>query len=684
MSSPRRTHRKRGSALRLLSPDTLPEYPLPIRDHFVHSDQPPDYPDSADEADEGTDSDLNFVALPPLVPQKPSPRRPKRIPPSHKRRNSSQLSLSTDPHIDSLLERSVYALEMSNTLLQSSISTQTSLSSALALDSPSDLTLEAHAHSLSSKIRNNWNVQASWADDLQEISKNVEGLFTEGTGYSRRNTRVRARHTEDGATSSSLPSSGLPTTRKSLRRPSLDLRQVSADTASNNHATVSPHLHYCPRSRSDLISPPARALTQYVSSVQDSESILLPSTLGLCSSSSLHHASDWKPSSSSNLLSTPSLPPKLTDKPSEPSTPAYTMLSSFVFRAPLSGSATPSSSFTSSFLPERRDPSNGSASTERGHGNTRRSYSPVSLKSSDKLHQNRCGTCSACVSAVLGCLLTEPSKRGVSPMVLHRPLTPPVEESSSSLDACVAKRTIQFLRKFLDDQATLQPNSQEIGILSSSIYRSHLRVPPFLPRTPAPVAEVGTSTATASISRLLTKGIHSSSTRPPSPPRQSAMKRSLSSSAFLSSAPPIPISTRPNSSLNTTPGLSFSEVIVKVLGGGSTSSSAMSTPSKRISFAELPESYASTKPNGSTSARFKDKHNRKKRKNGRGGRGGKEQSSPERTGWWNGWLTTGGSDAHGLTMTFARQEERIEDRTSRNWGGRMGVGVSNNLDDWAV
>ena len=43
-----------------------------------------------------------------------------------------------------------------------------------------------------------------------------------------------------------------------------------------------------------------------------------------------------------------------------------------------------------------------------------------------------------------------------------------------------------------------------------------------------------------------------------------------------------------------------------------------------------------------------------------------------------------GSDVNGLTMTLARQEERIEDRTSRNWGGRMAIGVSNNLDDWAI
>ena len=196
MSSPRKTHRKRGSAFRLSS-DTLPEYPLPSRDHFIHSDQPPDYPDSAEEADEDTDSDLYLVTLPPPVPQKLSPRRPKRVPPSHKRRHSSQLPLSSDPHLDSLLERSVCALEMSNTLLQSSISTQTSLSSVLALDSPPDSTLETRAHNLSSRIRDNWDVQASWADDLQEISKNVEGLFREDTGHLRQNS-MRSRHAEEG------------------------------------------------------------------------------------------------------------------------------------------------------------------------------------------------------------------------------------------------------------------------------------------------------------------------------------------------------------------------------------------------------------------------------------------------------------------------------------------------------
>ena len=309
---------------------------------------------------------------------------------------------------------------------------------------------------------------------------------------------------------------------------------------------------------------------------------------------------------------------------------------------------------------------------ERNHGHTRRSSSPASLKSSENLchhhYQDHCGTWSVCVSAVP---LTEPSKCVLSPMVLHRPMTSPVEDSSSSSDRCVAICRVKSLRKILDDQASLQPNSWANKASSSSIYRSPLRAPPFLPRSPASVAEAGTSTATASISRFLTKGTHSSSTRPPSPPLQSAMKRSPPSSTSLSSIHPSPTLTHLNSIVNTLVALSFPEVVVKDLGGGNLNSpsSGMSTPSKRISFADLPESYASTRPNGS-SFKFKDKHNRRKRKNGGGG---KEQNSPERT---------GGSNEYGSNMTQTHQEEMPE-WMSKNWGGSMGAGFSSELDIWA-
>lgn len=706
-SSPRRTHRKRISALRLSSDttSTLPEYfpvgwhPQPSlgEENGTEEDRPPDYPDSAEEADEDTDTDSNAVYVPHLPsPATPlprantsPPRRSKRLLPTHKRRQSSQNQFipqkePNDPYLDSLLERSVHALEMSNTLLQSSISTQTSLSTILAPDTPGDSSLEARAIGLSSRIRDTWDARETWADDLEEITRNVEGLFGNDPDSDLRRHSLRS---SEGSVSCSLPSSSSFSMRRNRRTPSLDLRQASD--------SFTPGLHYSQQSRANLISPPPRALTQYVASTQDAESILLPSTIGLRSPPSLHHSSDWRPlnnlasSSTTSLLSTASfstslLPPKLTDKPLEPSTPAYNMLSSFVYRAPSSETSTPSTSFTSSFMTRRRDSSNASSSTERssGNGNARRSSSPVShRKAADRIHrQDR--------YPVVGSGSSQTPKRGVSPLGI-RPMTPPAEESSSSSDGCLAKRTVQSLRKIMDDQPL---PAATLGSMSRTKipHGQHLRPPLFLPRTPVPVADAGTSTATASISRLYTKGTHSSSTRAPSPPRQSALKRSSPSisrtaSDLETSHPPTPTT------------LSLPDLVSKVLlGGGSASSSGQSTPnSKRISFAELPESYASTRP---PSQRFKDKQTRKRnrgRKTASGGDGGGGSSAADAKGkakgegqlgggWWAGWLTGGGAEVNVFGTNLARHEERLEDRMTRSWGGRMNSAFGGGLDEWAV
>ena len=703
-SSPRRTHRKRISALRLSSDTTLslPEY-LPVGWHpqprlgeeiGAEEDRPPDYPDSAEEADEDTDTDSNAVYAPhPPPPPTPllrantsPPRRSKRFLPTHKRKQSSQNQFlpqkePDDPYLDSLLERSVHALEMSNTLLQSSMSTQTSLSTILSPDTPGDSSLEARAIGLSSRIRDTWDARETWADDLEEITRNVEGIFGRDpdTDLTKQNLR-----SSKGSISCSLPSSSSFPMRRNRRKPSLDLRQAS-DSAT-------PGLHYSQQSRVNLISPPPRALTQYVASTQDAESILLPSTIGLRSPPSLHHSSDWKPlnnlasSSTTSLLSTASfstslLPPKLTDKPLEPSTPAYNMLSSFVYRAPSSETPTPSTSFTPSFMTRRRDSSNASTSTERSNG--KRSSSPTShRKCADRTHrQDR--------YSVVGSGSSQTPKRSASPLGI-RPMTPPAEESSSSSDGCLAKRTVQSLRKIIDDQPL---PSATLGSMSRTKipHGQHLRPPVFLPRTPVPAADAGTSTATASISRLYTKGTHSSSTRAPSPPRHSALKRSSPSmsrtaSDVETSHPPTPTT------------LSLPDLVSKVLlGGGSAPSSGQSTPnSKRISFAELPESYASTRP---PSQRFKDKQTRKRnrgRKTTSGGDGGggssaaaddakgKAKGEGQLGGWWAGWLTGGGDEVNVFGTHLARHEERMEDRMTRSWGGRMNSGFGGGLDEWGV
>jgi hypothetical protein len=55
-------------------------------------------------------------------------------------------------------------------------------------------------------------------------------------------------------------------------------------------------------------------------------------------------------------------------------------------------------------------------------------------------------------------------------------------------------------------------------------------------------------------------------------------------------------------------------------------------------------------------------------------------------GWWAGWLTSGvgGSGLNALGTNLAHNEERLEDRMTRSWGGRMNSGFGGALDDWAI
>ncbi|KAF9000217.1 hypothetical protein BDQ17DRAFT_1359831 [Cyathus striatus] len=554
----RKTHRKRVSALRLSSDTTptLPEYhPAPPVNNWrsdtsdLHSDKPPDYSDSAEEADadtsENDDSRTLYVPhqLSPASSHTSSPRSPRRSKrhTSHKRKQSSVTS-NNDPYLDSLLARSVHALEMSNTLLQSSISTQTSLTTILGSgsDTTAERTLEARAHVLSSRIRQ-WDAeQPSWMGDLEEITRGVEGLF--GSPATSSSAAARNRKISTGSISSSLPSSSSPLSRRHGKRPSLDLKQAS------------------------------EALTQYVVAGLDQDSdeddILLPSTLGLRVSSSMHsiphsphlvhtHVHNSIPELAS--LSTPNLMlhaapslPILTDRPVEPSTPAYNMLSTFVVR-----------NFTSSFMRPRRGRASSSGSTERGHipqNQARRRISPERIKPG--VRQSRSQT----------------PRREFSPLMDRRTMTPPLEESSSS-DSCVGKQTILSLRKILDEQPSPPKPSPSPT--------KTLKAPSFLPH-------------------ILTVGV---------------------SRAFSRSNTP--------------------------------SSSGLSTP-KRISFAELPESYASTRPEAHRA---------------NSGKGKSDKDSADESGWWS-WF--------GVSGSMAKHEERMEDRMNRAWGGRMGAGISGSVDEWAI
>lgn len=636
----RRTHRKRQSLVRLSSDTTatLPVYSNPFwqqpQTSEVDSDKPPDYSESADEADEDSDTDL-WVR--PLSPPQASPRRTRRYlgVPSRRRQTGSTSDL------DALLQRSVHALEMSNALMQSSMSTQSSLSALLAADNVIDLSLERSALRITSRLERGGNRHENWMDHLDEITRGVNGLFGEDATVSARLSVSSAE---------SLVSCSLPTSSMAHRRRlSLNPRSKAATTDS------APHLHLSSQlDREGLISPAPRAMTLHVVSTDDPQAIHLPSTLGLRSSASAHN-SDWRPAeprhpnmpySGFHTSASASLP-VLTDRPMEPSTPAYNLLSSFVTQQPTCAPLnTPPKPSGFSFRRRRGSSSPASTSTERG----------LSRRGSGSRSQS-----------------ITPTAQSPPPAPAIRPMTPPIEElsasssSSNSSDHPHAYRTVQSLRKILDEQPAPVVEDKK-----SSIVPAQIKHPVFLPRSPMPVASSGTSTATASISRLLTKSHHHSSTRAADAPTHSSLKRHSAPST-----PSTPL-IKPSSSASSFP--EFLEAgVARIMG--STPSSGRSTP-KRISFATLPESYASTRPKGSS--RFRDPRERSRK--GKGKAKSQVDQVREREenvlgGWWAGWLFAAGAAETGYSSGAQRHEERVEDRVARSWGGRSGFG---GIDDWAV
>lgn len=612
---PRKKYRKRTSLSRLSSDtvQTLPEYtylsPLSWSKSALsegnESDRPPDYPDS-EEADADTEEQAEVY-----VPQHYQLNSPRRTLSYNRRRKRQSVSVpEVDPFLDVLLERSVHALEMSNALLQRSMSTQSSLSGLLSPEGY-DRSLEVRARNLSTRIRLNSGVHGTWVNHLEEISKDLDGLLDDA--------RVIDTAKVDEATlSQSLPTSNIVNLRH-RRRPSL--------LELNGSSSSSSQLQFSYPKRDVLVAPAPRALTQYVESTADPCMIILPSTLGLRASASSYPA-DWQDRASISPQESQSLP-VLSGQPQEFPTPAYSLLSNI---AKCSESATPPASprafalrrgSTSTCSTERRPKSSTSPSSGW------RKQSPDRSRTSESASRSRSTT----------------PRRPVSP---PRVMTPPIEElsatSSDSSDRPTGYRTVQSLRKILDEQAS----STSVNSIPRKDPKQ-LRAPNFMPVTPAPTAISGTSTATASISRLFTKGRHSSSTRPPSPPSHSSLK--------VRCVPPTPTPSPSTGSLSDV----FGNGVGKILG--SNAPSGVSTP-KRISFAELPESYSGSRP-GTSKFQEKRKSRSRKRKEK------DEQDEPR------GWLQA----LFALGPVSAGSGKMEEDRVARGWGSRPGCGT---LDDWAV
>jgi len=655
----KRSHRKRFSVTRLStdSTATLPAYP---RTENLPDDLPPDYPESANEADADTDHSTSDDTLSPLA----SPR-PRRLH-AHRRRHSASTAVSspTDPYLDSLLARSVHALEMSNALLESSISTHSSLSAVLAVDTPVvESSLETRARNLSSRIGVSSDVHANWLDDLAVISEHLTA------DSDSRPDALGLSLSHDDPISRSLPVGPSPLQLRARRhhrhRSSTDLRQVSVETSGLDE----PHLRLSNWPRSRLISPAPRCITQYVESNADPDTILLPSTLGLRSSSSAHVPPGMSPASPSRP--SPSLPHTTL---AEPSTRAYTLLSSFLTRRPSTSSTTshPSScSYSEHYATGSTDTATNLSRAFNTAVSSCNGTTPFSSPTHSRARARK--------------RLSTPPLIPPSLVLPTRTLTPPTENPSlSSLSSSSSSSnhssdphpnpvlSVQALRKILDDQPNAPPMSR-----AQSEGRAPRR-PTFLPRTPLPAPTLGTSTATASVSRLFTKPVHMHSGSPSREPRPSALKSGLGT-------PQSPISVDGFLS----PGRSTG-------AGGSSASSARSTP-KRISFAKLPEPYGSERGGGSGRGFEKRSSARRgKKRSGKAGKGkGKGKSKADaledasdgsdgsdeddEMGWWA-RLLLGSTHPRGLSL--GRAEDRIEARIARGLGSRGGFGGG--IEDWAV
>ena len=637
---PRRTHRKRVSAAHLSSDTTfsLPTYqsqqirlPQDLLASPTPSDQPPDYPgsvdsDSAEEADEDTDTEPNTTS---------SPSRLRFPPAGSKKRSGKSLTSSSDDYLDKLLERSVHALEISNSLLQQSSMTPHQLTrGASGSQAPAMLSRRGSTGSAQesngsrSRTRRSrflnralpdpiedavedsddtnrspfWPTDTDrrdkWAQDMDELSRDVEGLFGNGGGMTA---------------SISLPASSPITTTSrqqqgARRRPSLDLHAAMSSTAPS-------HLRLDQLNRSSLIAPPPRALTLYVASNDASErdKITLPSTLGLRGTGAVHEL--HQPSRAAEMLAALSSPnPALSSQ--QPTRLPFLMRSRTVAGG------------------ERPSPS----SRGRGGLRLRPSASPHSQTSSRPPSATRSD------SHLVPGPVSRSRSQTPKPLALWNPtpipnlqrrMTPPLEESSSSSEDFTAKQTMSALRKILDD------HPDPVTLLLA-------KPPAFMPRTPPPAPQVFTSTATASISRLFTKGTH----RAGSPtPRHSALKGT--------SVPTTPITSEGS-----------------WLRVGSASASGVSTP-KRISFARLPE------PHSAKNSAFKLNRERARRSKPRSRSStsarvikANEEAEAESESWWVKWLV--GPSATGNT----RGMEKMEERMGRG-GSRMGF-ASGGTDEWAI
>ena len=460
-------------------------------------DKPPDYPESseegdADESDQEVSVHKQHRQTSPQIyvsPFYPSPRKSRRF---HQQYHSPSPSLTSprtrlytrnsplqraatnsDTYLDSLLARSVHALEISNTLLQSSLTTKSPMTAILSTDSPGDDSLEESATGLSKRVMKSKDLQKNWIDDLEEIGKRVDSLFgeqteTEGDPGPRRvrgsGFSVEPPTPDDTSPiSQSLPTaSALPQTLAERRRghqpPPLAVGTPTPDG----------HLNYSTHDRSHFVAPPPRALTVYIGSDDtDPDAIKLPPTLGIRSPPQPAHPHLFQ-SATSSAASSPASSRRTSFSNGQSVDPrtselsatvrAYDILSSYVAPQRGLGKIITSLSFGSNPSPIR------SASTGRSQTSPTRSDAS-NASTTPKTSRGR----SLTPLRIIG-----RGSQTNSPIPPSKPLTPPIEEPSSANSSSESDSQMNFavtsLRKiFMDDQALAIEREKQLSASRSGM-----------------------------------------------------------------------------------------------------------------------------------------------------------------------------------------------------------------------
>lgn len=259
-----------------------------------------------------------------IVPSPIPTIRPRRI--LGRRRSVAGSIGTTEDKLDSLLERSIAALEASNQLLQSSLSTHSSLAAVLA-DSASDRGMDLQIRYLAKRLGVGGEEEDKSEKALDKVLDGVLGLL--GNEEDNASASNAAGGVVDGGVSRSLPAEDHMV---HLRSRSDASRSDFAESQQQHQRRLRLSAGERPR------SPPPRPFTQYVSiespfgvaleATASSNSIYMPSTSGTRTTPRETHLSSRTPRATS---------PSISSLPHHPTTPksgsAYTMLSQIVSRS---------------------------------------------------------------------------------------------------------------------------------------------------------------------------------------------------------------------------------------------------------------------------------------------------------------------------------------------------------------